>query len=231
MPSVAQNRKRKKAAKAYADTNHIPLPKGFGWQGPRVGKPARELVRRIELHAWPKQAPTGTFNTRVLALLFPARPVGVRAVEVAGTQLGVKEHPPGSNSGPDVEVYQHCTNPGTTGFPWCASFVTWCLRQAGWKVYFSNQSYVPAWIEAAHSGRYPLMVVSRSEVVRGDVVTYDWNNDVVGDHIGFVLTSPDTAGNFTAREGNTSAGNNSNGGEVQDAQRNVSDVACFIRLK
>lgn len=231
MPSVAQNRARKKAAKAYAIEHYITIPKGFGWQAGRIGKPARELVRRIQQHAFPKQAPTGLFDTRTLALLFPQKPIGIRALAIAEKELGVTEQPPNSNSGPRVREYQSSTNPGVTGFPWCASFVTWCLRQAGWKVTFSQMAYVPAWIAAAHSGKYPLYVVTAKEAIAGDVVTYDWNNDSIGDHIGFVTSSPDTAGNFTAREGNTSAASNSNGGTVANTTRNVSDVACFIRLK
>lgn len=231
MPSLAQNRKRKKAAKEYALTHYITIPKGFAWQPGFVGKPARELIRRIQLHAWPKQAPTGTFDTRTLALLFPAKPVGLRAVAIAGTQIGIKEHPAGTNTGPAVVIYQHATNPGQTGFPWCASFVTWCLRQAEWKVSFASMAYVPAWVAAAHSGKYPLMVIAKSEAEEGDIVTYDWDNDTVADHIGFVLSKPDGNGKFNAREGNTAVGNDSNGGEVMDRQRSTHDVCCFIRLK
>jgi hypothetical protein len=230
VPTVIQNRRRKKAAKAYAIEHYLNIPRGFSWQGPRIGKPARELVRRIQHHAWPTHAPTGLFDTRTLALLFPLKPVGVRAVTIAGKELGVKEDPAGSNSGPRVREFQNVTNPGASGFPWCASFVTWCMREAGWKVSFASQAYVPAWVAAAHTGRYPLMVVPASEAIEGDVVTYDWNNDRIADHIGFVLTTPDESGNFRAREGNTSAGSNSNGGEVQDRDRHVSDVCCFIRV-
>lgn len=231
MPTIAQNRRRKKAAKVYAFAHGITIPKGFGWQTGRIGKPARELVRRIERYKWPTLPPTGEFNERILALLFPAAPVGVRALAIAGKELGVKEDPPDSNSGPRVRQYQNSTNPGQTGFPWCASFVTWCLRGAGWKIVFSQQAYVPAWVANAHSSKNSLFVVSRYDVVEGDVVTFDWNNDGIADHIGFVRSRPDAVGKFKTREGNTSAGSNSNGGEVEDRDRNVTDVCCFIRVK
>lgn len=230
MPSVAQNRKRKKAAKAYATAHGLPIPKGFAWQPGRIGKPARALVREIQRYAWPKQAPTGEFDVRTLALLFPPESVGLKALAIAGKELGVKEDPAGSNSGPRVREYQHSTNPGQTGFPWCASFATWCLREAGWKVTFSQMAYVPAWVSQAHAGKSNLMVVSASQTIPGDIATYDWNNDRIADHIGFVLTSPDTAGKFTAREGNTAEGNDSNGGEVMERSRTVADVCCFIRI-
>lgn len=229
MATPAQNIRRKKAAKAYAIQHKIPLPKGFSIS-PWVGRPARALVRKIQAYAWPKLAPTGEFDTKTLALLFPPLPVGYRALRTAETQIGVKESPANSNSGPKVREYQNSTNPGTTGFPWCASFVTWCLRKNGWKVKFSNMGYVPSWIAEAHAGRNGLQVIPAKEAKAGDIATYDWEHDSIGDHIGFVKTPVDASGNFYAVEGNTSAGNNSNGGEVQERQRNVHDVAAFIRI-
>lgn len=229
MATLAQNLKRKRALKDYATVHHIPIPKGFGLT-PRIGKPARELIRRVQKHAWPTLPPTGEFDNKTLALLFPPVPVGVHAAQIAGTQLGVKEDPAGSNSGPMVRTYQNSTNPGVTGFPWCASFVTWCLRKAGWKVEFPSMAYVPQWVALALQGKHGFYVIPAKEAKGGDIVTFDWNNDRIADHIGFVLGPVDSNGNFKTREGNTSAGSNSNGGEVQDRERNVNDVAVFIRL-
>lgn len=230
MASVAQNIKRKKALKAYAITHYISIPRGFGILPGRVGKPARELLRRVQRHAWPTLAPTGEFDEKMLGLLFPPVSVGVHAAQIAGTQLGVSESPAGSNSGPKIREYQNSTNPGQTGFPWCASFVTWCLRQAGWKVSFPAMAYVPAWVALAHAGKSGFYVIDKHEAKGGDIATFDWNHDTVADHIGFLLGPVDSAGNFKTREGNTSDGNNSNGGEVMDRDRNISEVACFIRI-
>jgi cell wall-associated NlpC family hydrolase len=58
----------------------------------------------------------------------------------------------------------------------------------------------------------------------GDLVTFDWAHDGVGNHIGLVQAWPSTI------EGNTSEGNNSNGGEVMRRLRNRADVLVFIRL-
>lgn len=50
-------------------------------------------------------------------------------LKVAGTQVGVMERPPGSNTGPEVDAYL-----ASVGLPpglyWCASFVYWCFRDA-----------------------------------------------------------------------------------------------------
>ncbi|MES4793097.1 MAG: CHAP domain-containing protein, partial [Chloroflexota bacterium] len=52
---------------------------------------------------------------------------------VACSQVGVREHPPGSNRGPEVEKYLAAVgcNPGD---PWCMAFVYWCYRQAAAKI-------------------------------------------------------------------------------------------------
>jgi hypothetical protein len=59
------------------------------------------------------------------------------------------------------------------------------------------------------------------------ITLYDWDDDGVADHIGLfeAATGIET---FTAVEGNTSHGNNSNGGEVMRRDRNRHDVIAFI---
>lgn len=230
MPSIATNRKRKKAALAFAKLHKIPVPKGFAWQGPRIGRPARELVRRIEHFIWPDRAPTGLFNTDLLAHLFPPQPWGARALLVAERELGVKEDPSGSNTGPRVKQYQNAATPRTTGYPWCAAFVTWCLREVGWKQSGWNLAYCPAWAATALAGKHGMHVIGHAQVEAGDVVIYDWNKDRVADHIGFTRGAVGKDGKFPTIEGNTSAGSNSNGGQVQHRDRSISDVFCFIRL-
>lgn len=52
-------------------------------------------------------------------------------VSIALRQVGVSEHPPGSNSGTRVRQYQASTDLGGTGWPWCAAFVEWVWARAG----------------------------------------------------------------------------------------------------
>ncbi len=51
------------------------------------------------------------------------------ALQTALSQLGVSEHPVGSNSGPMVNEYLKSVglNPG---YAWCQAFVHWCYEQA-----------------------------------------------------------------------------------------------------
>ena len=50
-------------------------------------------------------------------------------LKVARNEIGVKEVPPGSNSGPRVEEYLKSVNLGPDN-AWCAAFVYWCFKQA-----------------------------------------------------------------------------------------------------
>lgn len=50
-------------------------------------------------------------------------------VQVARSQLGVMEQPPGSNKGPEVNQYLASVNCPPGSF-WCAAFVYWCFEKA-----------------------------------------------------------------------------------------------------
>lgn len=224
----AQIRKRKKAIVAYYAAKGWGKPKGMNML-PVAGKAYRNAIRRIQKSVWPKVPTTGIMDTRVLALLFPPRKqtFGELALRVAKTQVGTKEHPPNTNRGPKVDQYEAVC--GIQGQPWCACFVTWCLRQVDWKERGWNQAYVPSWVATAHAAQHGLRTIGSGSVKAGDIVCFDWEDNGVADHIGF-CAGPVKAGSFPTIEGNTSAGNNSNGGEVQERSRRLADVACFIRV-
>jgi len=59
----------------------------------------------------------------------PALPIGLKALEIAVSQIGVQEEPKGSNRGPQVEAYLKCVGLGG-GYAWCQAFVRWCYEQA-----------------------------------------------------------------------------------------------------
>ena len=56
---------------------------------------------------------------------------GIRMLQVAETQVGQQEEPPGSNDGPAIAVYRSAVAGAVAGDPWCADFVSWAARQAG----------------------------------------------------------------------------------------------------
>lgn len=151
---------------------------------------------------------------------------GAAALRIALRQVGVKEEPANSNTGPMVRAYQSATDVPGTGWPWCAAFALWCYRQAG-----AGQPYLSAYVPAlrnwyqAHQRR-----LAAAQVKPGDFVIYEWEHDQTPDHIGLFRRWMDAGHTkFEAVEGNTSIRNDSNGGEVMIRLRNVSNVAMFAR--
>ncbi|MGE0025691.1 MAG: CHAP domain-containing protein [Thermoleophilia bacterium] len=151
---------------------------------------------------------------------------GAAALPFARAELGVKEDPAGSNDGPRVRVFRL----GHRREPWCADFGEWALEQAGWERPDWNWSFCPSWLEAARKCRRGMRLLTSSERPQpGDIALYDWGHDGTADHFGLVETVQSFT-SFTAIEGNTSVGNDSNGGQVMRRGRSRSDVAGFIRL-
>jgi hypothetical protein len=57
--------------------------------------------------------------------------MGERIVQVAETQVGQTEQPPGSNESPAIAQYRTATAGAIPGAPWCAYFASWAAHQAG----------------------------------------------------------------------------------------------------
>src|SRR3990167_6032936 len=102
-----------------------------------------------------------------------------KALRIAIGELGVKEHPAGSNSGPRVREYQASTSLGGTGWPWCMAFVCWAYKQAGHPLPYSSASVGQFLNWAGGVGD----IVTRP--FRGGPGCYRWDADNWPDHIGF----------------------------------------------
>lgn len=166
------------------------------------------------------------------------KPFPIRLVERAKQFVGVKEHPPGSNRGPYNKklrggIDNWCMRAaGVLGYPWCAAFVCAMSEDVGYRItepYRAGVEQLERW--AQRVGK----IVARP--LRGDLVCYDWDRNDWMDHVGIVdrvLALKWRGGRFVGFvrtvEGNTSAGNNSNGGQVQIRYRWVNDKTRFIRL-
>lgn len=63
-----------------------------------------------------------------------------RVIEVATSQIGVREKPPNSNRGPEVDRYLRTVglNPGDGNFAWCVAFVYFCFDQAATQLNVQN---------------------------------------------------------------------------------------------
>ncbi len=60
-----------------------------------------------------------------------------KVLEIAASQVGVLEDPPGSNRGDQVEKYLASAG-CSPGDPWCASFVYWCFNEASKSLNLGN---------------------------------------------------------------------------------------------
>jgi CHAP domain len=137
----------------------------------------------------------------------PAGSLRAAALDQAIGELGMKESPPESNHQPYGVWY------GMDGVPWCAIFVSWCFEQAG----------------DARNRRNGLQTTD--DPIPGDLVVYDWGGDAIYDHIGIFERWTSGTSQFNAIEGNTSASNNSNGGEVMRRSRSRGGQGTvFVRV-
>ncbi len=141
-----------------------------------------------------------------------------QALRIAMGEVGVKEEPAGSNSGPRVRQYQAATTLGGTGWPWCAAFVCWCYKKAG----------KPLPLPTASVGLFEDWARKNGKLVtrpfRGDIVCYKFDADNWPDHMGIVervLSLPRWGKPWLIRtiEGNTSLTSNDNGGKVMRRTR------------
>ena len=150
-----------------------------------------------------------------------------RILAVAIHELGVKEHPAGSNSGPRVDEYLRDSGI-PLGLPaasksWCAAFAEWVMQQAGATKHELRHATpdCTSWLGYPH--------VRAAQVLPGDAVVYQWDTGDV-DHIGIFEKWVSRPNSFDAIEGNTSPTNQSNGGEVMRRLRTVDLVSAFVRV-
>jgi hypothetical protein len=150
------------------------------------------------------------------------------AVRRAATQLGVTEYPANSNDGREIRKYRESIGRGLPPAPWCMYFIHWVfspwIQLGGWA---SVQAF-ELW--AADNGK----IVQRP--FSGDIVCYDWNHDRWHDHVGVVervlalrWRGRVFSGWVRTIEGNTSVGNDSNGGMVMRRWRWI-NTAKFVRV-
>jgi hypothetical protein len=81
---------------------------------------------------------------------------GARIVQIAESQLGQTEQPPGSNESPAIAEYRSATAGAVPGAPWCAYFASWVARQAGEPIGAGGQGAGAAadvWSWAQSTGR------------------------------------------------------------------------------
>jgi hypothetical protein len=147
-----------------------------------------------------------------------------KVIEVAASQLGVKESPPDSNKTKYGEWY------GENGVQWCAIFVSWVFDQARSPLGHidTDKGYASCQDGYLHWQRTHELTTTPQEA---DIVLYDWNLDGHCDHTGIFFKWLEEGVSFQSYEGNTSVGNDSDGGEVMLRTRTVRYVKAFVSPK
>lgn len=118
---------------------------------------------------------------------------------------------------------------GTSGVPYCAMFISYCLDWAEASAEGIPGAYVP-WILSANSEAGCLVL--NEDAQPGDLVMFDWQGDGVADHIGIVEVNHPDEGWMQTIEGNTSSGSGGsqgNGGGVYRRARNYSSIIGVAR--
>jgi hypothetical protein len=153
-----------------------------------------------------------------------------RAVyELLRSQLGVSEDPPGSNR----QRYGQALR--MNGVAWCALLVSWAFWTLSGLPLIGGlvQSYTPTFAKWFHS--HGLWHEPNERMRLGDIPFFAfygpnyqgrWRGIC---HVGFTEADDRTDGRFVSIEGNTSAGDDTNGGQVQRRVRSRVYLAGFGR--
>jgi hypothetical protein len=143
-------------------------------------------------------------------------------IRVAEKELGQIEKPLNSNKTKYGKWF------GYDGVPWCGIFVSWCYSAAGFSLPKIGFTKGFAGCQTAVSYFKKNNQITNNPI-SGDIVFFDWNKDGRYDHTGiFVKWLNDNE--FETIEGNTSIGNDSNGGVVMIRKRNKS-IAIFAHVE
>lgn len=157
-----------------------------------------------------------------------------QAVRVGLKEVGVREEPAGSNWSPRIRDYLRAAGlkyPKPPGVPWCMAFVCWCYQEAGH----------PLPVPSASVGMFLEWAQKVGDLVErpfhGDIVCYRFDADNWPDHVGQIVRvlalrwrGSEFVGWIKTVEGNTSSGNDANGGQVQIRYR-WANRCSFVRVE
>lgn len=144
---------------------------------------------------------------------------------IAEKQVGVKEDPPNSNR-VRYNTWYYGREVSGKEYPWCMVFCQWCFDQAKVKVPVRTASCSTMLSYARKVNAY----VGRTQLKPGDLILFNFNdpnNTSVATHCGILKNQ--NGSKLQVIEGNTSIGNDSNGGMVMIRDRTISQVVGAFR--
>lgn len=155
-------------------------------------------------------------------------------IRIAKAEVGVREVG-NTNCGVRVDEYKAATwlNP-KKGWPWCAAFVCWVIREA---LVSSNTKQTKTFKRPKTAGAWDFENWSieqdsttwmrrphGKDIIAGDIVMFTFS------HIGIALSAPDENGDVATVEGNTDSSGSREGGGVYLKTRNLSKIRSRIRF-
>jgi hypothetical protein len=163
-------------------------------------------------------------------------PFQEKLCELACAEVGTRESPRNSNTGPRVNTYKSATTlDPQQPWPWCAAFVCFVVREtlAACGVKLTKGFVRPTtagawdfinWSKAQDDRTTTLMSPRAKDIQIGDIVVFKFS------HIGLAVSGADAGGTFWTCEGNTDLAGSREGGGVYKRTRNISSVKARIRI-
>lgn len=148
-----------------------------------------------------------------------------KIVEIALKEVGTKESPANTNKTKYGIWF------GLDGVQWCGIFVSYCYDKAGYPL--GNIGFLKGFAgtqTAYNHFKSTGEIVSKEEAQPGDIVLFDWQGDGNCEHAG-IFKQHNGNRTFDCIEGNTSFGDDSNGGEVMVRNRYYGLAKAFIHPK
>lgn len=158
-------------------------------------------------------------------------PLATKALTIAQSQIGVREVPPGSNRGPEVDAYQRSVGLNPEGkYSWCAAFVYYCFNKASIELATINPlvktgGVLKHWNET-HGRKILTSEVNKDTSLEGTIF-------VISEAGGFGHTGMVESFDFPSRvvttvEGNTNEGGSREGIGVFRRKREIHAIKGFI---
>ena len=154
-----------------------------------------------------------------------------KMVLLAREEIGVSEVD-GTNCGPRVDEYKAATwLDADKGWPWCAAFICWLIKEAIEEDVkgFQRPRTAGAWDfenwakkESAHG--VELRKPTNEDIKAGDIVIFTFC------HIALAVKDIDPSGYVITIEGNTNGAGSREGGSVLEKKRHVSKIRSRIRI-
>ena len=150
-----------------------------------------------------------------------------KILEVAAKEIGVKEVPANSNRVKyNTEYYGN--DIASDKRAWCCAFVWWVFKHSGASELFYDGKKCAGCTTLMNFYKGKGQLVS-GPYKPGDLVFFQFDDDAASDHIGII--EKDNGDTISTIEGNTSVGNESNGGCVMRRTRKKSLIMAVARPK